>query len=128
MMIYTYVLQSVVDGNFYTGLTKNLKQRFEKHQKGHVESTKDRRPLKLIYYEACLNQIDATKREKYFKHTMAECYQTETRILFNRVNLILQLGIEVDAEPFLKHKTFKEQQRRVGIGAFAVCADCVMAY
>lgn len=52
---------------FYTGFTKDLKLRFERHNKGLVESTKDRRPLKLIYYEACLSQEDATKREKYLK-------------------------------------------------------------
>lgn len=51
----------------YSGFTKNLKLRFEQHINGQVESTKDRRPLKLIYYEACINQADATKREKYFK-------------------------------------------------------------
>jgi len=66
-MFYTYVLHSKKDGNFYTGYTKDLKLRFERHQKGLVESTKDRRPLKLIYYEACLNQKDATHREKYLK-------------------------------------------------------------
>ena len=66
-MRYTYVLQSEQDGNLYVGFTKDLKQRFEKHQKGLVDSTRDRRPLKLIYYEACLKQEDATKREKYLK-------------------------------------------------------------
>jgi len=55
------------DNDFYTGSTKNLKLRFEQHNKGLVESTRDRRPLKLIYYEACLTQEDATKREKYLK-------------------------------------------------------------
>jgi putative endonuclease len=55
------------DMGFYTGFTKNLKLRFEQHNKGVVESTKDRGPLKLIYYEACLNSNDATKREKYLK-------------------------------------------------------------
>ena len=64
---YTYVLQSIKDVKFYTGFTKGLKLRFERHNKGLVESTKDRRPLKLIYYEACLSQEDATKREKYLK-------------------------------------------------------------
>jgi len=64
---YTYVLQSIKDMKFYTGFTKDLKLRFEQHNKGVVESTKHRRPLKLIYYEACLNQEDATKREKYLK-------------------------------------------------------------
>ncbi len=66
-MLYTYVLQSEKDNKFYVGFTKDLKLRFEQHNKGHVESTKDRMPLRLIYYEACLDQNDATKREKYLK-------------------------------------------------------------
>ena len=55
------------DKDFYTGCTKNLKLRFEQHNKGLVESTKDRRPFRLIYYEACLDQQDAIRREKYLK-------------------------------------------------------------
>jgi len=55
------------DMEFYTGFTKNLKLRFEQHNKGLVESSKQRRPFKLIYYEGCLNQNDATKRERYLK-------------------------------------------------------------
>ena len=66
-MYYTYVLHSEHDSNFYVGFTKDLKLRFDRHNKGLVESTKDRRPLRLIYYEACLDQNDATKREKYLK-------------------------------------------------------------
>jgi len=66
-MYYTYVLQSEKDDEFYVGFTKDLKLRFEKHSKGQVESTRDRRPLNLIYYEACLSQDDASKREKYLK-------------------------------------------------------------
>ena len=66
-MYYTYVLRSEKDGNFYTGYTKDLKLRFEQHCKGQVDSTKQRLPLDLIYYEACLSQADATKREKYLK-------------------------------------------------------------
>ena len=66
-MFYTYILQSKEDGKLYAGYTKDLKLRFEQHQKGQVESTKKRRPLTLIYYEVCLNQEDATRREKYFK-------------------------------------------------------------
>ena len=64
---YVYVLQSEIDNNFYTGYTKNIELRFEYHKNGKVESTKNRRPLKLIYFEACLNQQDATHREKYLK-------------------------------------------------------------
>ena len=64
---YTYVLLSQKDNKFYTGYTSDLKRRFEEHNSGRVKSTKDKRPLILIYYEACLNQQDATHREKYLK-------------------------------------------------------------
>lgn len=64
---FVYILQSEIDNMFYTGYTKDIELRIEQHQKGLVKSTKQRRPLKLIYYEACLNQQDATHREKYLK-------------------------------------------------------------
>jgi putative endonuclease len=66
-MFYTYVLQSLLDFKFYAGFTHDLKLRLKQHESGQVESTRDRRPLKLIYYEACINKEDAIKREKYFK-------------------------------------------------------------
>lgn len=66
-LYFTYVLQSEKDNKYYTGYTKNIELRFEQHNKGLVKSTKDRRPLLLIYFEACLNQQDATHREKYLK-------------------------------------------------------------
>ncbi|HVZ66691.1 MAG TPA: GIY-YIG nuclease family protein [Patescibacteria group bacterium] len=66
-MFYTYVLESLKDGLHYIGWTDNLKLRLKKHTDGKVKSTKDRRPLKLIYYEACINKNRAIKREKYFK-------------------------------------------------------------
>jgi len=66
-MFYTYVLRSMKDKKLYTGCTKDLKLRFEQHNKGLVESTKYRRPFELLYYEACLDQDDATRREKYLK-------------------------------------------------------------
>ena len=66
-MYYTYVLISKKDGKFYHGFSNNLEKRVEEHIQGKVPSTANRRPLKLIYYEACLNKNDALKREKYFK-------------------------------------------------------------
>lgn len=61
------MLISKKDGKFYTGFTKDLKLRLEAHKNGKVESTKGGRPLKLVYYGACLSQNDATHREKYLK-------------------------------------------------------------
>ena len=71
---FTYVLKSEIDNNYYVGYTKNLNLRFEEHNKGYVKSTKDRIPLVLIYFEACLTQNDALKREKYFKTYYGKMY------------------------------------------------------
>ena len=73
-MFYVYVLLSIKDKMFYIGCTKDLKQRINQHNKGWVKSTKDRRPLSLVYYEACLNQQDALHREKYLKTTYGKRY------------------------------------------------------
>ncbi|MBK8946942.1 MAG: GIY-YIG nuclease family protein [Ignavibacteriae bacterium] len=64
---FTYVLKSEKDCKMYTGYTQNIDLRFEQHNKGLVKSTVHRRPLKLVYYEACLSQEDALHREKYLK-------------------------------------------------------------
>lgn len=66
-LYYTYVLRSKKDGRLYIGYTFNLEQRLKLHNSGNVESTKNRQPLELIYYEACLDKDQAMKREKYFK-------------------------------------------------------------
>ena len=67
-MYFTYVLMSKKDNRQYVGYTRDLSLRLLAHNNGEVVSTKNRRPLELIYYEACLHQQDATKREKYLKH------------------------------------------------------------
>jgi putative endonuclease len=61
------VLYSEKDEQLYTGYTSDIKKRLVLHNEGKVESTKNRRPLKLIYWEGCINQQDATRREKYLK-------------------------------------------------------------
>ena len=66
-MFFTYVLLSEKDNKFYIGYSNDLTKRLTEHHDGKVSSTVNRRPLKLIYYEACLNEFDAIKREKYFK-------------------------------------------------------------
>ena len=73
MMHYTYILQSK-DGNLYTSYTSDLKKRLEQHNEGAVISTKQRLPLKLIYYEACISRSDATHREKYLKTAWGKRY------------------------------------------------------
>jgi len=64
---YVYVLESIKYGEHYIGYTDNLKRRILQHNSGLGASTKRYRPWKLIYYEACINPLDAKRREKYLK-------------------------------------------------------------
>lgn len=66
---YVYVLESLVDGKRYIGMTNDLRCRFLEHQGGKSTSTSPRRPFKLIYYEACLSYTDTKRREGYMKTT-----------------------------------------------------------
>ena len=46
-----------------------MKKRLIEHEKGNVKSTRNRRPLNLIYYEAYNEKESALKREKFLKTT-----------------------------------------------------------
>lgn len=80
MYYFVYVLLSKKDNQLYTGYTSNLKKRLKLHQGGKVKSTQNRLPLELIYFEGCINQQDAARREKYLKSGNGKIY------LKNRLN------------------------------------------
>jgi putative endonuclease len=69
MFFYVYVLESLKDLKRYVGYTKALAKRIEEHKAGRQFSTKFRLPFKLVYFEGCLNQQDARRRENYLKIT-----------------------------------------------------------
>jgi len=62
-----YVLQSLVDHKHYAGLSSDVEKRLKMHNDGKVQSTKRRRPFRLIYQEVAETLVEARKREKYFK-------------------------------------------------------------
>ena len=66
-MYYTYLLKSERDGGYYIGYSSDLKKRFIHHTEGKVDSTRYRRPLKLLYYEAYETEELARKREQNLK-------------------------------------------------------------
>ena len=73
-MYYTYVLLSDRDKKLYIGWTIDLKERVQKHNGGYVFATKNRRPFKLVYYEACLIKELAIEREKQLKTGFGRAY------------------------------------------------------
>ena len=73
-MYYTYVLKSLKDKRLYVGWTEDLEARLVKHNSGQVQSTEGRRPLEIVYYEACRNREDAIAREKQLKTGFGRAY------------------------------------------------------
>lgn len=66
-MFFVYILRSQKDEKLYIGFTNNLRRRMQEHNSGLNRSTKFRRPLELIYYEAYKSEKDAKNREKNLK-------------------------------------------------------------
>lgn len=83
VFFYAYVLESQRDGKRYIGYTNNPKKRLEEHNKGKSFSTKPRLPLKLIYFEGCLNEEDAKRREDYLKSTQGRRFLGLRLIRYN---------------------------------------------
>jgi putative endonuclease len=64
---YVYLLLSLKDKRTYLGSTVDLQRRLWEHNQGKSKSTKNRRPLKLIYFETHNTLEDARNREKFLK-------------------------------------------------------------
>lgn len=66
-MFFTYILKSLKDSKLYIGSTSDLRRRLKEHNSGLTQSTKFRKPFKLVYYEAYLSEQDARHREHNLK-------------------------------------------------------------
>ncbi len=102
---YTYVLLSKRDSKLYIGWRDNLKHRLTQHNAGQVISTAERRPLILIYFEACLSQEEAIKREKYFKTGFGRLY------LHNRLGLSRVAGGATWNDPTKTPEQIEEEKK-----------------
>lgn len=78
-MYYVYILQ-LKDNSYYHGFSENLKSRIINHQNGEVESTKNFRPLKLIYYSAFSSKKLAINFERYLKTTSGWAFRNKRLI------------------------------------------------
>ena len=72
---FVYVLLSLKDGRYYIGCTNQLpEERLQQHNAGSTESTRNRRPFELIYFEMYLVKADALGREKFLKGGSGHTY------------------------------------------------------
>ena len=63
-----YIL-NCADNTLYTGITTDIKRRVDEHNKNNkgARYTRARRPVELVYQEACESRADASRREYYIK-------------------------------------------------------------
>ena len=78
-MYYVYILQ-LSDKTYYVGYSSDLKTRVKAHNEGSISSTKNFRPVKLVYYSAFLSQKKATDFEKYLKSSSGFAFRNKRLI------------------------------------------------
>ena len=66
-MFYFYVLYSLKDNRLYKGASADLPKRVLQHNAGMTKSTKNRRPLILLYFELYADKTEALARERWAK-------------------------------------------------------------
>jgi putative endonuclease len=76
-MYFVYILQSSYTNRFYIGSTNNLIRRFHQHQTNQVNSTKNRGPWFMPYYEIYQTRSDVVNRELELKHKKSSKYISE---------------------------------------------------
>lgn len=69
MIYYVYIVQCK-GGNYYTGISMDVKRRLRQHNgelAGGAVYTRTRRPVKLVHIEPYLTRHKAASREKHIK-------------------------------------------------------------
>jgi predicted GIY-YIG superfamily endonuclease len=67
MSFWVYIIQCA-DRSYYTGHTDNLERRIAMHQRGEIPGyTSKRRPIELVYSQACYTREEALGAELQIK-------------------------------------------------------------
>jgi len=66
-MYYVYVLESLVDGDFYKGSTENYIKRLNEHNNGESQFTRSKMPWKLVFARQFETKREAIIEEKRIK-------------------------------------------------------------
>ena len=86
-MYYVYILESLVDGDFYKGCSENYEKRLEEHNSGHSQFTRTKMPWQLIFIQAFGTKKEALIREKQLKRCNKEYLRWLVQQPVNILNL-----------------------------------------
>ena len=79
-MYYVYILQSQKDKSFYTGFTRDLKQRVKDHNNHSSKYSSTKAPFVLIWYCAFLDKTKAMAFETYLKSSSGFAFRNKRLI------------------------------------------------
>jgi putative endonuclease len=71
-MFYVYILESVVDGDFYKGFTEDYLKRLDEHNNGKSQFTRSKMPWELIFVQEFNTKREALIQEKKLKRCNKE--------------------------------------------------------
>jgi predicted GIY-YIG superfamily endonuclease len=75
ILTYVYILQSEIDpARFYTGCTRDLRERFDCHNGGKVRHTSKWKPWRIKNYLAFSDQTRAREFERYLKSSSGRAF------------------------------------------------------
>ena len=74
VMYYVYIIESLSNGRWYYGLSSDLVNRLDGHNKGLNKSTAKRGPWRYIFLRQFDNKSDARAFEIYLKKTRNKIY------------------------------------------------------
>ncbi|MGZ5220754.1 MAG: GIY-YIG nuclease family protein [Chitinophagaceae bacterium] len=66
-MYYVYILESLVDGDFYKGSSSDYVKRLEQHNNGEGQFTRSKMPWTLIFVQVFETKSEALIQEKKLK-------------------------------------------------------------
>lgn len=75
-MYFVYLLK-LSNGKIYTGSTPDVESRFKEHQNGFCESTKNFRPVELIWYCVFKDRLSARRFENYLKTGSGQAFRNK---------------------------------------------------
>ncbi len=73
---YVYILQ-LKDKSYYHGSSADLKNRLKAHKEGTVSSTKNLRPVALVFYAGFASKEKAVKFEDYLKSSSGFAFRNK---------------------------------------------------
>ena len=84
-MYFVYIIESIRDGDFYKGSTKDYVRRLEQHNSGESQFTRSKMPWRLIF----VRQFDSKRVALMEEKRLKKCNKVYLQWLINQpVNIL----------------------------------------